>query len=368
LRIQKSSGPSVIFSPGWLERKKITPIHKIGGSQSKIKRKNLCTVTMITDILVRMLQNLFIFTLGAIALAYSSAFLVNSLVRISRKLRFSEFLVGFVLMAVATSLPELLIGVIAAVEGDPLLSLGNVVGSNIADLSIVIGIPILLAGGLVFQSTLRKEELLYMNLAAIAPLILLLDGNLTRLEGVALLFFFVFYMYDLIFHSKAYHRVIEDQKVEGRSFGFELFLFALGSAVLMAAAAVVVGAGESLALAVGIPTILVGVIMIALGTSLPELVFSISSIRHGHTDLSFGNIIGSVVTNATLILGITAVIHPIQLDEINVLLSSSIVLIATLLYFSILVRSGKFAVRDALILVFGYLLFAILEVFLGTLG
>lgn len=313
-----------------------------------------------------MLFDLLVFIIAAAALIFSSTFLVGSLTRLAINLRLSEFLVGFVLMAVGTSIPELFVGIISALEGDPSLSLGNVVGANIADLSLVIALPILLAGGLIFQTTFRKEEILYTNLSAIAPLILLLDGSLSRLEGAILLIFFVFYMYDLLFHSKAYHRVIEDHRGK-KSIVFELALFALGLAVLLASATAVVGSGKTLAADFGIPTVLIGIIILGVGTTLPELAFSIASVRQKNIDLLFGDVMGSIVTNSTLILGLVALISPIQLDGGKVLLPATITLLITLVYFSFLIGSGKFAIRDSLVMIFGYLIFIILEIFLGTL-
>lgn len=314
-----------------------------------------------------MAENVLIFLLSALVLAYSSGFLVKSLTNLAIKLKFSEFLVGFVLMAVATSLPELMVGIVAALEGNPLISLGNVVGSNIANLSIVIGLPLLLAGGLTFTSSLRKEEVVYMNLAAVMPLILLLDGKLGRFEGIALLLVFGYYMYDLIFHSKAYHRVFRNHHAP-RSLGQEILFFSLGMALLLGSAIALVESGEFLATALGIPAILIGIVIIALGTSLPELAFSFASVRQKHPDLLFGDVIGSVVTNATLILGLTAIISPIQLDGAELYYPAVGVLILTLAFFTYRLRNGKFTVKDSLILVFGYLLFAILSVLSGTLG
>lgn len=310
------------------------------------------------------LSNLFIFGLGAIALAFSSSFLVNSLIRVSEKLHISEFLVGFALMAVATSIPGLFIGIISALSGDPTISLGNVLGANIADLSLITGTSVFVAGGLVFQSTIRKEEMLYLNLAAIAPLVFLLEGTLNRAEGAVLVLFFIFYIYDLAFHSKAYHRVVQDQR-ESHPLGFELALFALGLAVLLAAANAVVGSGVVFAQALRIPTILVGIIILALGTTLPDLSFSLASVKR-NVDLLFGDVMGSVVTNSTLVLGVTALIHPIHIDGASVFFVAAAALIITLATFSNLLRSGKFTVRDSLILIFGYLLFAAVAIFAGT--
>jgi len=145
-----------------------------------------------------MLLNLVGFIVAAIVLARSSVFLVETLTKIALKLRISEFLVGFMLIAVGSSLPELLVGIVAATEGEPLLSLGNIIGSNIANLTIILGIPALVAGGIRIQSQVRNREIIFMNVLAIAPLLLLIDGTLSRGEGVLLLLLFAFYMYHLI--------------------------------------------------------------------------------------------------------------------------------------------------------------------------
>jgi len=159
-----------------------------------------------------MLLHFLAFIASAIILARSSVLLVETLTKIALKLKMSEFLVGFMLVAVGSSLPELLVGVVAATEGEPLLSLGNIIGSNIANLTIVLGIPALVAGGIRIRSQVRNREIIFMNIFAVAPLLLLLDGTLSRGEGVLLLLLFAFYLYNLILRSPAYTRVIKDHR------------------------------------------------------------------------------------------------------------------------------------------------------------
>src|SRR3972149_4668261 len=130
-----------------------------------------------------MLAHLLLLIAAALVLARSSVFLIDKLTAIAVKLKVSEYLVGFVIMAVATSIPELIVGIISALENDPNLSLGNVVGSNIANMSFILGIAALIAGGIRVQIQVRNREMIFTDLIGVAPLVMLLDQRRSRTEG-----------------------------------------------------------------------------------------------------------------------------------------------------------------------------------------
>lgn len=313
-----------------------------------------------------MLLYFLAFIASATVLAYSSVLLVNTLTKIAVKLRISEFLVGFLLVAVGSSLPELLVGIVAATEREPLLSLGNVIGSNIVNLTIVLGIPALVAGGIRIRSQVRNREIFYMNVFAIAPLLLLLDGVLSRAEGILLLLLFAFYLYNLVLRSTAYTKVMKDHKSRV-SLPKQLLLFIAGLVILLVSAEVLIRSGTTLATTLGIPTILIGLFALALGTSLPELSFNISAAVKRQGEILMGDTLGSIVSNATLVLGITAIIHPITADGTTLLLISSAVLVLSLLIFTNFVRSQyKVSVKEGLILIFGYLIFTVAMLLYGA--
>ncbi|MDP2735328.1 MAG: sodium:calcium antiporter, partial [bacterium] len=224
--------------------------------------------------MAKMLLNLAVLVASAIVLSRSSVYLIDRLTRIAIKLRVSEYLVGFVIMAVATSLPELAVGITSAIDANPTLSLGNVLGSNILNLTLVLGLAALVAGGLRLETQVRNREVFYMDLIALSPLVLLLDGRLSRAEGVVLLILFVIYMYTLIFQSREYHKVYKNHKRDG-SIWKELALLLLGTAVLVGSADVLVRSAQELALALNMPEIIIGIFLIALSTSLPEIATSI---------------------------------------------------------------------------------------------
>src|SRR3972149_692265 len=201
-----------------------------------------------------MLTYLLVLIAAALVLARSSVFLIDKLTAIAVKLRVSEYLVGFVIMAVATSIPELIVGILAALENDPNLSLGNVVGSNIANMSLILGLAALIAGGVRVQIQVRNREMIFTDLIGAAPLIMLIDQRLTRTEGFVLLAFFFLYMYNLIFQSREYHKVTRDHRTERPLWG-ELALFGIGLAVLVGSAQVMVLTSERLAILLGVPMI-----------------------------------------------------------------------------------------------------------------
>ena len=312
-----------------------------------------------------MLSHLLLLIAAALVLARSSVFLIDKLTVIAVKLKVSEYLVGFVIMAIATSIPELIVGILAALENDPNLSLGNVIGSNIANMSFILGLAALIAGGIRVQIQVRNREMIFTDLIGVAPLIMLLDQQLSRTEGFVLLAFFFIYMYNLIFQSREYHKAATDHHTKMSLLG-ELALFGLGLAILVGSAQVMVEASEKLAFLLGVPMILFGIFAVALSTSLPELTTSISAALRRQSGFVMGNILGSTVANSTLVLGITAIIQPFTVSEPLIFWSSAGVLVLTLLVLTFFIWTGyRITRKEALALILGYVAYlAATELFL----
>lgn len=303
-----------------------------------------------------MLPYLLILIISAVVLARSSIFLIQKLTTIAIKLRVSEYLVGFVIMAVATSLPELTIGIISGLEKNTLISLGNVLGANIADLTLVIGLGALIGGGIRIQTQVRNREVIYADLIGLAPLVLLLDRQLTRPEGLVLILLFVLYIYNLVFQSREYHKVMEDHRTT-RTLAKELVLSAGGLAVLLLSAEGVVRSGRELATILGIPAMLIGVLL-GLGTTLPELSTTVAATVRKQGSLIMGNILGSVVTNSTLVLGTAALINPITLDgDMTFKISGAALLLALVIVTKFIRSQYRIDRAEALALVLGYIFY-----------
>jgi len=265
------------------------------------------------------------------------------------------------LMALATSLPELFVGITSAIENSSTLSLGNVIGSNIADITLVIGLAALISRGIRVEKRTSDRDVFYTFLSVLVPIILLLDGTLTRTDGLVLLILYGFYLYRLISEKDLYRKTVNHAKHKIRPLK-NIFEFLVGAALLLVSANLVVKATEEIAISLDLPLVLIGITLIALGTSLPELSFEIPAMLRKQSGMAFGNILGSVVTNSTFVLGVTSLIRPIEVEYFNLFLFGAIYTIITIFLFSIFLKTEhKLSWMEGLGLIFLYIIFIICE-------
>ena len=305
----------------------------------------------------------------SILLIKSTEIVTDSLKRLAEITKVGKFAITSLLLAFATSVPELVVGVTAALEGRPSLALGAVLGSNIADISLVIGGAALIGGSFSVAGEFLRIDVFSVFLAGVMPLMLLMDNVLSRVDGLILLFVYGMYNYGLI--RKRVDRGPGSGKLLKRMFMPETrnklnrwmaWLF-LGAAMLVFSADMIVKSGVALATGLNIPVFLIGLFLVAVGTSLPELSFEIKAIRQKQAGMALGDLFGSVVANSTLILGIVALINPIKLaGGLNAYLLAAAVFGMMFCLFWFFVRSKKKLERwEGLVLVMGYLLFALAE-------
>lgn len=245
---------------------------------------------------------------------------VEALINHSHQRKFG-LVVFFV--ALSMSLPELVMAVMASVNGHGELALATIVGANIANISIVLGGAALIAGSLRASDTVIKKEIALVFLIGCLPLLLLMDQQLSRLEGVGLILLYVVYIYRE-FQQKAKVATpppkAEEQikqllhKLRNHSMEKRLLLAGVGMVTMLVAAELLIKVAVSLSVYASVSPFLIGLLVLAVGSSLPELLFEIVAIRHRQSTMAFGNIIGSIVANGTVILGLAAVINPIVLN------------------------------------------------------
>src|SRR4030042_3732889 len=265
--------------------------------------------------------NLLYFIIASIFLIISGAYLVKSLSKIARFLGISEFSAAFIIMAIATSLPELFVGISSALLGNPALSLGNIIGANILNLTIVSGIIILMGKEIKTDKKIGKD-VYFMLVAMILIIGLYMLGNLlSRIDGLILLVFFFFNSYRVLKKRKKYPEKIKHSKKEKRKFMY-LLIFLIALIVLFISSNYVVKYASAIAIDLNIPQLIVGLFLLSFATTLPELVFGISAEKTGHREMGIGNQIGSVVVNSTLILGVVALIIPIRVSILPFSISS----------------------------------------------
>jgi len=250
---------------------------------------------------------------GLVMLCFGGNWLVNGGVNIAKKFRISNLVIGMTIVAYGTSTPELAASVAAAGEHSAII-LGNVIGSNIANIGMVIGVSAMLIPLAVRKSILRKEIPIMLGVSLLLVL-LSLDGELSTYDGIFLLGglgVFAFYTYkDAMKHREENKETTEKGKsnIYLKSIG----LIGIGIALLYVGAILTVDNAIILAQEFGLSEKIIGLTVIAIGTSLPELITSIIAIRKGHADIGIGTIIGSNIYNILMIMGIGAALGGVMI-------------------------------------------------------
>ncbi|MEM7086623.1 MAG: calcium/sodium antiporter [Bacteroidota bacterium] len=267
---------------------------------------------------------LFIF-LGLTLLVIGGEFLVRAAVALSFRLKLSKMVIGLTVVSFATSVPELLVSIQAALDGLSSISLGNVIGSNVANIGLVLGITAFIAP-LAIDKDFYKLNWPIMMLLSIALYFLLKTGNvIDQLEGVGLLLVLSIYLWLLLSRArkKALAEVLEDGVVDEKLAtvsGVKIIIWlVIGGAALWGGSKLLVSGAVDLATALGVSERVIAVTMIAVGTSVPELAASIIAALKKEKALSLGNLIGSNIFNIASVLGITAIIHPIDVTDSKIL-------------------------------------------------
>lgn len=276
-------------------------------------------------------------------LVWTGGALAAVLGRLAQSLKVSSFLISFVMMAAATTVPELSVGILSSLQGQGSLVFGTAVGSNIANIALVMGVLMLLSGRLRIRSVLRRREASWAAGLALLPVLLAADGTITRAEGVVLLLALGAYMGQLLRSARFFH---ETDGLKGDpTFRRDLVLFAVLVGVLLYSSHWAVQFAVQVAELLGVPLFVIGLFVLAVGTSLPELVFAIRSAQAGDPLLALGDITGAIVLNATFILGIAALISPIELGAISPYIRSAVVLATLLVYLVLATHSERFTSR-----------------------
>jgi cation:H+ antiporter len=257
------------------------------------------------------------FVIGLVLLVMGAELLVRGASRLATALGISPLVVGLTVVAFGTSAPELAVGVSSALAGQPDIALGNVVGSNIANILLVLGLAALVTPVVSGLRVVRREVPL-MIAASGALWLMAIGGQIDRLEGALLFLGILGYTAFLVRSSRRESAQVrsefaaEYQAVPGgaRVIAWNLVLAVVGLGLLLLGADWIVGGAASLAAAMGIPEVVVGLTIVAVGTSLPEIATSVMAGVRGHRDIAVGNVVGSCIFNILMVLGITALVAP----------------------------------------------------------
>lgn len=307
--------------------------------------------------------------IGFILLIKGADWFVDGASNISRLLRVSPIVIGLTIVAFGTSAPEATVSIIAAISDSADVSLGNVIGSNIFNTTLVVGAAAFLYPLSVKNTTIRKE-IPFTLLSSILLLTLISDqlhglktNLLTRSDGIVLLLFLVIFMsYIFELAHKGRNESTTENIPNDIKWGKSLLLTLIGLAGIILGGQMVVNNGTEIALMLGMSETLVGLTIIAIGTSLPELVTSITAALKKESDIAFGNIVGSNIFNILFVLGASAFIAPLPVND-KIFADIWIMLILTVLLFIFSRTNYKIGKMEGLFLTFVYVLYLIYVIF-----
>lgn len=311
-----------------------------------------------------MLLNILILFGALFVLIRSGTWVIQSLSNIARFLKWSEFVVAFILVAFVSSLPELFIGISSAMHGVPEVSFGNIIGANVINLTLAVGLAVFLTGGIQIERKIVRRDALYTAGIAILPLLLILDGKLSRIDGMILLTAFVFYTVWLFSQKERFSKVYNNNHALGfRYFLRNIFIFFVSIALLLAGAELVINTAKSMAEIVGISPVYIGILLIGAGTALPETYFTIKAALKGKKEMILGNLMGAVIITSLFVLGVVALISPIKIIDFSPYFIARIFLFLAAAFFFVFIRSGeRISRKEALLLIAIYIVFVAAEI------
>ncbi len=312
-----------------------------------------------------MVENLLLLLAGLVGLFYGGNWLVRGASNLALSYGVSILIIALTFVAIGTSMPELLVSAQAALAGKSDLAIGNVLGSNIANVGLILGATGLIAT-LSVKATLLRREIPIMIFFSLFAYILTLDGQIGRVDGLLLLLSFAGFNTMVYFLAKKEQHTrehlladVEDGQVapeRGRL--KEFFFLMLGIAALVIGSRLMVEGAVNIARLVGVSELVIAITLVAFGTSLPELAASLSAAFHKQTDLALGNIVGSNIANLLLVLGVTALLRPIAVSHAEVQFEFLVMLAFAVLLIPF-ARHQQFGRRQSAIFLGAYIAFII---------
>ena len=318
-----------------------------------------------------MFFEIIIFIGACVVLSWLSKSLIKTLVQIAKYLKWREFMIGFFVMATATTLPNIFVDVNAAIRGMPQLAFGDVLGGNLIDLTLILGLATLFSKKpLKAESKMVQGSAIFTAVIAVLPLLFILDGKVSRLDGAILLSAFIIYSWWIFSKQERFQKVYTTSK-KTRSKPLELTIFLKNVvkliiliALLLAASQVVINTANFFSNSFGVSLAMIGILIVGMGNCFPEAYFSIVSAKRGEGWMVLGDLMGSVIMPATLVLAIVAFISPFEIVDFSPFFIVRTFTVAAAVFSIFIIRSGKeITKKEGLLLIILYIIFLLAEIF-----
>lgn len=277
------------------------------------------------------LLEILLLAAGFIMLIKGADWFVDGCSHFASTLGVSQMVIGLTIVAMGTSMPEAAVSITASIKNTADIAVGNIIGSNILNILIILGLTSLLIP-IKVEEAFRQKDIPIMGAVTIVLLITGLTGNtITRIEGILYLIIFAGYMSYLFRTAQADRSQNEEKAITWKSVLKDLLVIGLGGGVVVLGSNITVDAATEIAKMIGMSEKFIGLTIVALGTSLPELVTSLTAAHKGNADMAIGNIVGSNIFNILFVLGISSVIVPVLFPQ-NFLVDGIIAIIAVLIF------------------------------------
>lgn len=301
-----------------------------------------------------MILNVLFILVGIVLVLWGADRLTDGAVAVAEKMKMPQIVIGLTIVAMGTSMPEFCVSLVSALKGTTDLAVGNIVGSNIFNTLLIVGVSAWVAPMTILKSTVRKD-IPFALFASVVLLIMCLDGNISRLDAGILFVLFLVFMYVTLKGAKtkeddttAKTDSIEDNKKPMTAW-LSIVWIIVGLACLIGGSNLFVEGATKVAEHIGVSEAVIGLTIVAGGTSLPELATSVVSARKGNSGIAIGNVLGSNVFNILAILGVTGVINPMHLQGIT-MLDLSMMVVSTLLVWLFSFTKYKIARWEGIVL------------------
>lgn len=304
--------------------------------------------------------NIIVALASIVLIAISAKYAIGAISNYAKNTGISDYLIGFLVVSVGTSLPDLSTAIVGSIANQGAIVLGDVIGANILDVTLVLGITAIVAKKLKITGQVLSKTSLYVLPIVIVPLVLGFDGKLSNIDGIILLLVFCYYTYMTLKKEQSFGYV--KKNVPFKLLWKDMVVFLGSITALLLSARWLLISSLQIANYFSIPPYIMGLVLVAFGTTTPELTIGILAVLKGaeHKQIMFGNILGAVVLTSTFVLGVAAILRPIVFDR-NVFLSTGMFMV-TAVYIGILfINKKEITWKEGIGLLLIYLTFLISE-------
>lgn len=317
-----------------------------------------------------LLTTILIFITGSLILVFFAKWVIDAITRIADRLGWREFIVAFFVISIGGVAPEFFIGISSAIRGVPDLIFGSIMGQNILLLSLTVALcSFVLNTGIDVESRTVRKTSLFAITAALLPLLLTLDGQLSRIDGTVLIVFFLLFIAWLFSKEEYFKKTWETKKTKSKESYFyfvkDIAIVLVGIFFIILSAELITSSALAFSEKIAIALPVVGMLIIALGIGLPETYFAVSMAIKKQSWMILGQILGVVVISSTMVLGIVSLIRPIEIYDFSPFAVARIFLIIIALMLLFFVRTGrKITHTEGIVLITLYILFFVIEILL----